>query len=134
MRDDDLEQQLDRILRRAPHRLKALEIVRSLTLPDWAVGAGFIRAAVWDELSGYATPSHVDDVDVLYFDPEQQDARQDAVIEGRLREVEPALPWSVRNQARMHVRNSDDPYRSTADALRYWLETPTCVAVRLDAQ
>ena len=134
MRDADLEQHLDLIVRRAPLRLKVLEIVRSLALPDWAVGAGFIRAAVWDELSGYVTPSRVDDIDVLYFDPKQQDPREDAAIEGRLRAVEPALAWSVRNQARMHIRNSDDPYRSTADALRYWLETPTCVAVRLDAQ
>ena len=47
-----LEQRLEEILRRAPLRMQAFEIVRSLSLPDWAVGAGFIRAAVWDELSG----------------------------------------------------------------------------------
>ena len=41
--------------------------------------------------------------------------------------------WQVRNQARMHLRNGDPPYRDTADALRFWLETSTCVAVRLEA-
>jgi hypothetical protein len=46
--------------------------------------------------------------------------------------MDPALPWSVRNQARMHNRNGDGPYCSTADALRFWLETPTCIAVRRD--
>jgi hypothetical protein len=32
----------------------------------------------------------------------------------------------------MHLRNGDDPYKDTEDALRYWLETATCVAVRLE--
>jgi len=134
MHDSDLGQRLEAILRRAPLRLTSLEIVRSLALPDWAIGAGFIRAAVWDELSGFTAATAVDDIDVLYFDPENRDSEHDAALEKRLREIEPALPWSVRNQARMHVRNGDAPYGSTADALRFWLETPTCVAVRLDAQ
>ncbi len=134
MHDGDPEQRLEAILRRAPMRLQVLEIVRSLALPDWAVGAGFIRAAVWDELSGYKIMSPVADIDVLYFDPQTQDSRRDDTIEQQLQDIDPTLPWSVRNQARMHIRNGDDPYSSTADALRFWLETPTCIAVRLDAQ
>lgn len=39
--------------------------------------------------------------------------------------------WSVKNQARMHVKNGDAPYLSTTDAMRYWVETATAVAVRL---
>ncbi len=129
---DGREAQLKAILQHAPRRMKALEIVRSLALPDWAIGAGFIRAAVWDALSGFATASAVDDIDVLYFDPGDLRPEREAEIEGRLRDIEPTLPWSVRNQARMHIRNGDNPYASTADALRFWLETPTCVAVRID--
>lgn len=134
MRDDDLGQRLDAIHRRAPLRLYALEIVRSLALLDWAIGAGFIRSAVWDELSGFTTASAVEDIDVLYFDPADRSPELDAALERRLQEIDPALPWSVRNQARMHVRNGDSPYGSTIDALRFWLETPTCVAVSLDTQ
>jgi hypothetical protein len=33
----------------------------------------------------------------------------------------------------MHARNGDAPYGSTADALTHWLETPTAVALRLEA-
>lgn len=131
MENKGLEQCLDAILRRAPLRMQVLEMVRSLALPDWGVGAGFIRAAVWDDLCGYEIASPVDDIDVLYFDAERCDARHDESHEGQLRALAPALPWSVRNQARMHVRNGDRPYASTADALRFWLETPTCVAIRL---
>lgn len=112
--------------------MEALVTVRSLRLPDWAIGAGYIRSAVWDDLTDrvIATPS--DDIDVLYFNAEDRDARHDEEIEAKLKKLRPGLPWSVRNQARMHIRNGDRPYHSTADALDFWLETPTCVAVRLD--
>ena len=42
-------------------------------------------------------------------------------------------PWSVTNQARMHLANDDPAYASTEDALPHFLETPTAVAVRLSA-
>ena len=38
----------------------------------------------------------------------------------------------IKNQARMHLRNDDAPYGSSAVALAHWLETPTAVAVRLN--
>lgn len=31
----------------------------------------------------------------------------------------------------MHARNGDRPYRSSADAMTHWLETPTAVGVAL---
>jgi hypothetical protein len=34
----------------------------------------------------------------------------------------------------MHTRNADAPYDSSTDAMKYWTETATAVAVRLDAQ
>jgi hypothetical protein len=43
------------------------------------------------------------------------------------------MPWSVKNQARMHLRNDDAPYASCADAIRCWPETASAVAVKTDA-
>ena len=42
------------------------------------------------------------------------------------------LPWSVKNQARMHLRNGDASYESTIDAMGYWPEKQTAIGVRLD--
>ncbi|MGI9462974.1 MAG: nucleotidyltransferase family protein, partial [Aestuariivirgaceae bacterium] len=88
--------------------------------------------AVWDQLHGFAQPSPLNDIDVLYFDPTDLSIEQDVRIEEALLAKNPDWPWSVHNQARMHVRNNDEPYRSTADAISYWLETATGVAVTLD--
>ncbi len=111
----------------------ALEAVAALGLPDAWIGAGFLRGAVWDRLHGYPSRTPLDDIDVVYFDPEACDPAVEAVLERRLGEDLPGLPWSVRNLARMHLRNGDPPYRSSTDALAHWLETPTAVAVRLGA-
>lgn len=34
----------------------------------------------------------------------------------------------------MHLRNSDAPYSSAIDAIRFWPETATAIAIRLDTQ
>lgn len=42
----------------------------------------------------------------------------------------PEINWQVRNQALMHTRNSDLPYTSSLDAMSYWPEQETAVAIR----
>jgi hypothetical protein len=116
-----------------PWRRRALEAVAALDLPDGWIGAGFLRAPVWDHLHGYQRPTPLADIDVIYFDPEHREPEAERAHEARLAALAPGLPWSVRNQARMHERNGDRPYESTEDALKHWLETPTAVAVRLRA-
>jgi hypothetical protein len=121
-----------RLIASDPWRLDVLRTVRDLELPDCWVGAGFVRALVWDHLHGYDDPTPLDDVDVIYFDDDNTDKAEDRLYEERLADVLAQVPWSVKNQARMHRRNGDKPYRDTSDALCHWLETPTAVAVRMD--
>ncbi len=113
-------------------RMACLQAVAALDLPDGWIGAGFLRNLAWDRLHGFAAPTPLADVDVLVFGPAsglEREAEIEAALAGRL----PAVPWSVKNQARMHERNGDAPYRDTEDALGHWLETPTAVAARITA-
>jgi hypothetical protein len=113
-------------------RMRVLELVRELALSDCWVAAGFVRNCVWDRLHG-RTPSPLpQDIDVIWFEPTQASAERDAALELALRRRDASLAWSVKNQARMHGRNADLPYRSAGDAMRYWPETATAVGVRLD--
>jgi hypothetical protein len=70
-------------------------------------------------------------VDVVWFEPKNCDSVVDSAMEEKLSRQSPLFNWSVKNQARMHQRNNHEPYRSTADALLYWPETATAVAVRI---
>jgi hypothetical protein len=111
-------------------RWRLLEIVRLLALPDCWIGAGFVRDAVWDKLHGRGTSPLRGDVDVVWFDPERIEPSEDRRIELALKATEPSIQWSVKNQARMHLRNGDEPYFSVADAIRFWPETATAVVAR----
>lgn len=111
--------------------MMALEAIRELALPDGWIGAGFVRDAVWDHLHGREIRSPSADVDVVWFDRHRIEEERDREIESRLRACRPNFHWSVKNQARMHARNGDRPYDSVADAMCFWPETATAIAVRL---
>ena len=113
--------------------MAVLEAARELELPDWAVSAGFLRNAVWDHLHGYGEMTPLADIDLIFFDPADLSRDREARAEARLAaRMEPGL-WQARNQARMHLSHGHPPYRDLADGLCHWLETPTAVAVRLEA-
>lgn len=124
-------EQIARWIRSDSRRMDMLRAVSRLGLPDCWIGAGFVRNLVWDRLHGHAAETPLNDIDVLYFDPSDRARTTERELEARLRRSGPGLPWSVRNQARMHLRNNDAPYRSTAHALTFWAETPTALAVAL---
>lgn len=121
-----------RLTRTDAWRMRTLAAAAALELPDSWIGAGFVRNGVWDALHGYDRPTPLNDVDVLYFDPYDRSRETERRLEQRLERDMPGVPWSVRNQARMHLQNGDAPYRSVLDAMRCWPETATGVAVRLD--
>lgn len=114
-----------------PERMRLLRAVQAHGPRQAWIGAGFVRNAVWDALHGHAAPTPLADIDVLYFAAQCRQAERDAAYERCLGEACPQVPWSVRNQARMHLRNGDRPYRDCADALCHWPEVCTAVAVRL---
>jgi len=109
-----------------------LRPVAALGIPDCWIGAGLIRNAIWDHLHGIRTGPMADgDVDVVYCDHSDATLARDLAIERRLLDEFSDIPWSVHNQARMHQRNGDAPYRNTADAIRCWPETATAIAARI---
>ncbi|WP_070885364.1 nucleotidyltransferase family protein [Pseudomonas argentinensis] len=114
-------------------RWEILQHVRDLRLPDCWVAAGFIRCAVWDHLHGHAPSPLPTDIDVIWFDPDNPLPERDFELEARLLNADNTLNWSVKNQARMHLRNGDRPYESATGAMAYWPDTATAVAVRLSA-
>jgi hypothetical protein len=110
----------------------ALAAVAAHGPPGAWIGAGFLRNAVWDALSG-RDPAAIppDDLDVVFHDAADVSAVRDRGAEARLARAAPGRPWSVTNQARMHVRNGHAPYIDLADALAHWPETATAIAARL---
>ncbi|WP_233532167.1 nucleotidyltransferase family protein [Paenibacillus alkalitolerans] len=127
-----LMEKLTQIMHTHNNLMRDLYLVRELGLPDWCIAAGYVRNYVWDYLHCYSNCTPLNDVDVLYYDPydlsEDSEKKYETILKNNLQEYN----WSCKNQARMHLRNDDKPYKSVADAMKRWPETATAVGIRLD--
>jgi len=109
-------------------RKDILAAVAELGLSQGMVAAGFVRNLVWDKLHNFER-TELNDVDLIWHNVSEADPEIDRDLEARLRGLMPEVKWSVKNQARMHLRNGHKPYRDCADAMSFWPELETAVAV-----
>lgn len=119
---------IESLVTQDPLRMSLLYAASTLCLPDWYIAAGFVRNMVWDHLHGY-TGTPLNDVDVIYFDASKR--FDDCELERQLKVLQPEVTWQVKNQAVMHIRNQDPPYKNSSDAMCYWPEKETALGVRL---
>lgn len=120
--------------------MKILQAAKMLNLPDWWIGAGFVRGKVWDVLHNYSVKTKPTDIDVIYFDKNdflkdeanKQSTEQEKIYQQKLGKLISGVDWSVTNQARMHLYHNTRPYKSSSDALGDWVETATCVGVKIN--
>lgn len=130
---DALQAQLSTWLQQDAQRLNALqvccEVLNHFNIGDWYIAAGFVRNLVWDKLHHIRSQA-LNDIDVIYWCDSDVSVERDRAIEAKLRQ-QADLPWSVKNQARMHLRNNDPAYLSCLDAMSYWPEKQTAVGVKL---
>lgn len=133
------KEEIVELIRNDDWMMSVLKTAKTLDLPGWYIGAGFIRSKVWDTLHGYSKRTSLPDVDVIYLNREDfvdEEARKEStkaenLYEEKLKIMMPEVGWSVTNQARMHLFHKTKPYRSSEEALNEWVETATCVGVRL---
>lgn len=122
------------VIRGDKWRMDVLRAARELDLPDWWIGSGFVRTAAWDAMYDKADKMVLPDVDVIYLDSYDLSKETEKSYELKLSTLIPGVPWSVKNQARMHLRNNDAPYGSCAEAICCWPERASVVAVKLDRE
>ena len=124
------EKEILELIKKDEWMMSILRTARSLNLPDWIIGAGFVRNKVWDHLHGYTERTPLADIDLIYFDPAHIDELQEKEYDKKLHQLID-VQWSTKNQARMHVINGNTPFTSAEDGLAHWIETPTCTGVTL---
>lgn len=112
--------------------MEILHTVKLLNLPDWWVCAGFVRSKVWDTLHQYSNRTPMPDIDVIYFDSKDISEEKEKQLESRLLQLYPHAPWSVKNQARMHVVNNVPPYKNSIEAISKFPETATAIGVKMN--
>jgi uncharacterized protein len=126
------EEQIISLILKDRWMMEILEAASSLNLPDWWICAGFVRSKVWDTLHGFSERSPIPEIDVIYFDPDCTDEAEEKKLEATLLSLIPNIPWSVKNEARMHLKNNMPPYSSSVDAISKFPETATAIGVKID--
>jgi hypothetical protein len=107
-------------------------------LPEAWVGAGCVAQTVWNLLAGNPPASHIRDMDLVYFDPDDLSAETEALHQQRLRILfsDLGIPVDVKNQARVHLwyqQRFGKPiaaFTGIPDAVRTWPTPATSIAVR----
>jgi uncharacterized protein len=126
------EQDIIQIIKNDEWMMNVLTEANKLNLPDWIIGAGFLRNKVWDYLHDIKRDvADTHDIDLVYFDNVNIDEEKDRKLSQSMNGVL-GLDWEIVNQAYTHKwHNRDVPYTNTTEGLSEWVETPTCVGVTL---
>lgn len=130
-------EQLIQIVRSSSGLMTALRVVRDLNLASWAIGAGAVRKAVWDHLHGFAQHTVLEDVDVVFFDPDDLSRETEQRMQQRLSSALSEVCWDVTNQAAVHLwyeaqfGKAVAPLTSLQEGIATWPEFATCVGVCL---
>lgn len=121
-----------RLVKEDAWMMDILKAAGTLQLPDWWVCAGFVRSKIWDVQHGYTERTPLADIDVIYYDPGDLREEVEKSWEAQLKSRYPRIPWSVKNQARMHTVNNLPPYQSSTDGMSKFPETATALGLSLD--
>jgi len=126
------EQDLIKFLKSDSYRMNILNAVNSIEKKELWIAGGFIRNLVWDKLHNYFYRTELGDIDVFYFDNEEIDKEKELEIENDLTQLVHNVNWSVKNQARMHLHDDNQPYKNLEDAISKFPETASAICVHVD--
>jgi hypothetical protein len=128
----NFKNQLFSIISEQPLNIEILKTVRDLGLNDCWIGAGFIRNTVWNTLHSIKNTEIDYDIDVVFYYSENSNKRFEEELQNKLLAKIPSLKWSVKNQARMHIKNGHKSYADVFEAISHWPETATSIAIKID--
>lgn len=126
------EQDILNLIKKDEWMMEVLKIAEKLDLPDWVIGAGFVRNKVWDYLHGFSNEKvDTPDVDLVYYDPKGNDEKADEELSIKIKN-KTGINFEVVNEFYAHNFNNIPPYKSTEDAISQWPETVTSLGVKLE--
>ena len=89
---------------------------------------GVLRNSIWNKLHLREESIFTDDCDIIYYNKDINKYHE-KLIEDFLHNLSPNINWSVKNQARMHIRNNHAQYQNINDALKCFPETASSIAI-----
>jgi uncharacterized protein len=128
------EKELTYIIENDKRLMNVLRIARSADLPNWYIGAGLVRNAVWDYLHDAPGKTPIRDIDFIYFSCEKID---ESGIRESLSQALPDVEWDLKNSAFVHEWYQlkkgimRPPLHSTEEDINGWPEIASCIGIQL---
>ena len=123
------EEDILSIIREDRWMMDILVTVQGLGLPDWWVCAGFVTGKFGMCFMDLIVERQLQDVDVVNYDAHNLLESEAKRLEAKLHSLRPGIPWSVKNEARIHEMNDLPPYTSAEDAISKFPETATSLGI-----
>jgi len=124
------------ILNQSPVIKHVLERAPQLPTPNWYLGAGCLTQTVWNYYHGYALDAHIKDCDLVYYDEDLSQDKEEWVVEqGNILFRDCSIKMDIVNQARVHLWYEEtfeypiQPYTSIEHAISTWPTTATSIAL-----
>ncbi len=134
---DDVSTRLADGLRANEALWECLHRFPALNLSAWYLGAGCVAQTIWNLAHGKAPSADILDYDLVYYDRDLSEEREDRVTrEARELVADLHIELDVTNEARVHIWYPErfgyriQPYQSTEDAIGTWPTTATAIGVR----
>ena len=131
------QKQLENMIRKQSFLMDVLMALQKIA-PLAYLSAGVIRNWVWSKIHEQDYLFEHTEIDVIFYDLKDEMDQDALEINKRLAALFPNNHWDVTNQAWVHrwYRTSSgaaiSPLKSIEQAMSYWPETATAVAVRLN--
>ena len=125
------------IIWKTPFLHDALNTAEKLALPKWRLVSGALYNVVWNHLTDRPATHGVNDIDLMYFDPDTSWETEDTIIRNASG-FPTNPPVEIRNQARVHLwyeqhfGHKIPPLTSVEEAIDVFACKTHSVGVRLE--
>ncbi len=110
--------------------MQIVDEVSHLELKNWYIAAGCVFQTIWNFQDGKSLMSGVHDIDLVYFDSENQSIKFDKNLEQKLSK-QFSCEFDVHNEAYMHLWQGRNiaPYTSCENAIKRWIATTHAIGI-----
>ena len=105
-----------------------INVIDKFTDEELYLTGGVLRNTIWNILHNRKEDFYIDDCDIIFYS-DIVDKMREKEIEKYLTNIFPYLNWSVKNQARMHIRNGHFKYKNLENAIYCFPETSSAIAI-----
>jgi hypothetical protein len=108
---------------------KIIAILHQIDNENLFLTGGSLRNIIWNKLHNFKENFQLEDCDIIFYNNLNTSKQYEIELNNMLKNVCSDINWSVKNQARMHIKNKHTQYNGIFDALSLFPDTSSAIAI-----